>query len=192
LRGLLRRGLDGSGFDLSPEMIERAARLDPDHADRYYVADMHDTANAPGGPFHLVFSLGNTISHLSSLEEIGHWIRAVASVLTNGGRIALQFMDVSDLSVGETIDLPQLTSWYGNQTVALDRRYLRDSATTIRFDAVLRGPGNRTVGPISNTLQVVTVDRLKEWMISLGFNELSVIPDGRARTVHATLPGRLQ
>lgn len=187
LRELLRRGLDGWGLDLSTEMIDIAARHDPDHAHRYRSTDMGNVADHPAGPFHLVYTLGNTISHLPSHDDAYRWIQTVASALTPGGSLVVQFMDVSLLAIGESMNLPELIGTAPGGIVSMERRFTRQSATTLRFDAVLRRPDTETQHSITNTLLVLSTDEVERALQEAGFGKITLNSSSWSRTVCAKL-----
>ncbi|MEX2443938.1 MAG: hypothetical protein WD492_10055 [Alkalispirochaeta sp.] len=128
-----------------------------------------------------------TGAHLSSLTEVSRWIHHAASIVTAGGQLVIQFMDASPLPVGGGIKLPQLTSSRHGQQVSMDRRYLRETSTTLRFDTHLRIPEKGVDHPMSNNLLVLSGDELKQMLSSAGFTGISVISSSLSRTVRATI-----
>ncbi len=187
LRELLRRDIDGWGIDLSHEMVDVAIRYDPDHADRYQVADMETLAGHPAAPFDLIYSLGNTVSHLPSPRDVYTWMQTARSTLNPGGALIVQFMDVSDLSIEASIDLPQLTATTRAGQVSMERRYTRTTETTVTFDATLRNPREAPRRTSSNTLLVFSPEQIVQVLKSAGFDEINVDYHSRSRTVCATL-----
>jgi len=72
-RSLLARGVDCYATDLSSRMIERARSLARAHGidtSRFAIADMRETHRHRAAPFDLVFCMGNSVSHLASLDEV--------------------------------------------------------------------------------------------------------------------------
>jgi hypothetical protein len=138
-------------------------------------------------PFNLVYTLGNTISHLPSHEDATHWIHTVTSALASGGALILQFMDVTSAPVGETLRLPDLTATTRDGSVSLERRYLRKSAARVRFDATLRRPDSTHEHAISNDLLVLSTDEVVRTMNMAGFREITVNSSSWSRTVCGTI-----
>lgn len=76
------------GLDTSPAMLERLAQRDPDGLVRGVVANM--AGPLPGGPYELVFVAYNTLFNLTSTELQEACFRAVADILTPGGRFVVE------------------------------------------------------------------------------------------------------
>jgi SAM-dependent methyltransferase len=94
---LLDRGYLVSGCDLSPEMIDAAARKFDDRVVDLFVADMRDLP--PLGTYDLVTCIDDAINYLLSEEELTDAFRSVAGILSPRGIYAF---DVNSLRTYHT------------------------------------------------------------------------------------------
>ncbi len=141
------------------------------------------------GQFDVVFSVGNTISHLASYDEVARWFTSVRHILRDNGVLIVRFVDVSNLAVGAFRDLPTLSGSAAGTAGAADptrlgdapvrdatvpkvtmrRRYTRVSERSIRFDAsisVEEGEERRT----AMNLLLLTPDGVRDMFSRAGFS----------------------
>jgi 2-polyprenyl-3-methyl-5-hydroxy-6-metoxy-1,4-benzoquinol methylase len=89
---LAQLGVKVTAVDVSPAMIsfvqEHASQRSVDI--RAVVAGFEDIPGIVGGSYDAVFSLGNSMAHANSKEELLVWLRAFASVLNPGGILFIQ------------------------------------------------------------------------------------------------------
>ena len=83
-------GATVAAFDLSPDMIALAQQRRPHPAITYAVGDMRALT---GGPWDLAICLGNSLSLLNSLDDVGNAFSAAAAVLAPGGLYAIQILN---------------------------------------------------------------------------------------------------
>ncbi|MDA3949965.1 MAG: methyltransferase domain-containing protein [Spirochaeta sp.] len=189
VRAFHEAGVHTWGTDLSPEMIEIARQRDPANQATYTVADLRDVFTHHAAPFDLIFSIGNTLAHLSDWGAVRNWIETLPAALrTNSGSVVVQFVDLSSLEQDTGRDLPVLQASTEFGPVEMQRRYTRTDDHHYRMDAWLTtpagesapGPGNGT-GPgsstreheISQSLLVLDADRVFAAFRSAGFTEIA-------------------
>jgi cyclopropane fatty-acyl-phospholipid synthase-like methyltransferase len=166
-RALLRRGVDAYGVDLSQPMIRRGrelARMEGLDPARLAVGDMMRVRSHPAVPFELIFCVGNSISHLASVEQVGGFIAEASAALRLGGALVLQFVAVSTMDEGEELVLPDLRAG----DVAMRRVYTRTSERSVRFDAWLEDHH------VSQRLLVLDVAEVTAALESAGLRESRV------------------
>jgi SAM-dependent methyltransferase len=195
-------GVHTWGTDLSPEMIAVARQRDPGNAATYTVADMRDVFTPPAAPFDLVFSIGNTLAHLSDWGTVRNWIETLPAALrTESGSVVVQFVDLSSLETGSSRDLPVLHAKAESGPVEMRRRYTRTDDHHYRMEAWLTvpevdtaaegsggGPGDNhgansypgatikagtTEHNISQTLLVLDTERVATAFRAAGFTEIT-------------------
>ncbi len=159
-RALWKRGFKVVGIDDNERMIEEAQeRLRTDEyreAEKYsriqphfQVMDMRtiDTyfeANS----FDALFSLGNTLVHLQSSEEIGVFLDAAETVLKPGGRLVVQILNYDYILDERITRLPLIeTSGYrfhrsyelpGDDGLVTFRGVLEEKGSGMRIESVTR------------------------------------------------------
>ena len=172
VRRLARSGLEVFGVDLSEAMItqgrEIAAEsgLDPD---RLTAGDMMAIDDHPCVPFDLVYCIGNSISHLPTMEDIERFVAAGARALGSAGTLVLQYVTVGVLAVGDAFELPDLEA----QGVTLERTYRRRNASEIEFEASLKVAGE-VPQSISQRLLVIDDERMVGGLREAGFGSVDV------------------
>jgi len=217
VRALREAGIAAWGTDLSPEMIARGIELmrggtaepgpwngrnridtqQSESAEILSVGDLRSAQAHPAAPFDLVYSIGNTIAHLSSAAEVAEWIGTLPAILRRPhGTVVVQFVDLAHLPVGSDRELPILgggaprerSSANGdrNGTVhtpeatrhaTMQRRYTRVSPERYRMDATItvddRSSGTAGEITVSQMLLVLETDRMIDAFRSAGFDSVS-------------------
>ncbi|MGH3088351.1 MAG: class I SAM-dependent methyltransferase [Rubrobacteraceae bacterium] len=98
--------VDSSGILLQ----ELRDRLTTDLAIRPVLGDMRDPQSyAENGPFEVAVCMGDTLTHLRSREEVSALIRNVCDVLEEGGKLVLQFRDLTRELKGANRAIPVRT-----------------------------------------------------------------------------------
>ncbi|MFW5796691.1 MAG: hypothetical protein ACOCV0_05770, partial [Alkalispirochaeta sp.] len=210
---MIARGIElmGSGT-AEPDLEDGRNRLDPDptgkphHPEKAHhpgkgkilsVGDLRSAKAHPEAPFDLVYSIGNTIAHLSSAEEVDEWIGTLPAILYRPhGTVVVQFVDLAHLPVGSGRELPLLgdgASEDGESTngdprgerhasdtshrATMRRRYTRVSPERYRMDATItvtgRGGYPLRETSISQMLLVLEPGRLIDAFRSAGFKSVT-------------------
>jgi SAM-dependent methyltransferase len=105
--GMLDRGWEVTAFDASPEMVRRA-KMKAEGRARVEVADMRQLPAL--GAFDLVWSLGDVVNYLLTVEELERAVAGMAGNLAPGG---LLLFDTNTL-------LTYRTLWAERQAVSVD------------------------------------------------------------------------
>lgn len=172
VRRLAREGVDVRGVDLSRQMIERGraiARSEGVDPDRLSVGNMMEIDEHSRAPFDLVYCIGNSISHLGSLDEIRRFVASAVKALRRRGTIALQYVSVGSLAVGAAFDLPPLTA----PGAIMRRTYRRLGPAEIEFAAALetdREPSRS----ISQHLLVIDDEAMLAMLREAGFGRVEL------------------
>ncbi len=99
-----------TGIDLDPMMIARAnEKKMADNVD-FSVGNMleFDQLIAGGEAFDFVYSIGNSIVHLNSLEDIGELLAKVYECLKPGGGLVIQVVNFSRVLSQNITSLPTI------------------------------------------------------------------------------------
>jgi len=163
---LAAAGTDVRGVDGSPDLIAIGRRRSP-NPDRLDVLDMTAIAGYPHAPLGLVFCIGNSLPHLGSVTDVRKVLNDVANLLGPAGVFVLQYVETENLPVGETKVLPTLAAG----PVQFERRYVRATADTTRFEARLVNGG---VHEMENVLLVFRSDEVSTWLRAAGFVDITV------------------
>ncbi|MFW5694262.1 MAG: class I SAM-dependent methyltransferase [Alkalispirochaeta sp.] len=131
-------GLEVYGIDYSPEMVEIAKMRRPDRVSRM---DMRNIGDHAARPFSLIYSIGNSLSHLPLPGDVARFLAACRTSLMPEGGIILQTIDVSDLDHGAVLPLETLEG----QDARMKRSYTigrasLEGAKEIHFEALLHRP----------------------------------------------------
>ena len=124
---LHRRGVDVSGVDASPRMVERLRSKGGEKID-VRIGTMTELDGL--GPFTLVYVVANTFFGLLTQEEQVECFQAVAGVLRPGGHFVMEAF------------VPDVTRFDRNQRLEVTNF---DGASVVEFDAALYDPRTQTV-----------------------------------------------
>lgn len=101
---LAARGLDISGVDASPEMVELLRAKPGGTAVTVTIGDMVDPH--PAGPFALVFAAYNTFFNLTTENEQQQCFHSVAQRLVDGGRFVIEaFVPEAEIASGPNVSV---------------------------------------------------------------------------------------
>jgi len=129
-------GFEITGIDSDAEMV-RLSRLKSERSPgiRFAVMDMRDLVQHFGpSAYHCVICFGNTLVHLSSMEEIAAFVRQVRAVLKDGGLFLLQILNYDHVLDHGITRLPLIE----NDRIRFERTYRTDEKSgLVRFTTVL-------------------------------------------------------
>ncbi len=107
-----RRSATVKAFDLDEDMIERAREKCPQainvqfkQGDLSRIGELYSNI-----VFDLIYCLGNTLVHLSGLEEIEHFVSSSRSLLKPEGKLLLQVVNYDRILSGNIDALPTIES----------------------------------------------------------------------------------
>lgn len=92
---LAERGFSVTAVDSSPELCAELERLRGTHAIRVVLADLVEFAASDAERYELVLCVGDTLTHLESLDRVLALADALAERVIVGGRLVLGFRDMS-------------------------------------------------------------------------------------------------
>jgi ubiquinone/menaquinone biosynthesis C-methylase UbiE len=101
-----RWGMDATGSDLSPSMVEQAqrdARAEGIHAVTYVVADFRELARHFRDPFQAVICTGNSLPLAGSAEDVRTAIKGMFDVLAPGGVVVLHALNYALIPDGANV-----------------------------------------------------------------------------------------
>ena len=181
-------GFDAYGIDNSPEMIEIAQGRQPSRFERM---DMRKVADHHRRPFSLVYSIGNSVTHLPMLGDVAGFLSSVHQALAPKGVAVLQTIDVSDLAPGTVYPLPTLAG----KSARLDRAYTVDGSgpdetPEVRFDAQLYLPGEEEPRELTQRLMGLSPDKLRLLMEDQGFRNVKMT-EGFTETAYRSTDSRV-
>ena len=120
------RGLDVTGIDTSPSMLEQLHARGGDRAVAAVLGDMVD--DLPAGPFEVAFIAYNSLFNLESAERQRACFAAVAARLVPGGRFVVEAF-VPDDREGPIVAVRSMTA---TEVVLVDLRARSGDATCPR------------------------------------------------------------
>lgn len=166
---LSRDGYLSSGIDLSAAMIEKAreeVRENGVEAD-FRVGDMRQLPELYQEPFDGILCFGNTIVHLTSLEELQEFFQEVADLLEEGGVFLFQIVNYDRIFSQNIRELPLIEN--EEKKLTFFRKYVLDDASgLINFHTRLVIDGE-VKAEHSVPLYPLTSNEVRELLAMAGF-----------------------
>ncbi|WP_319475643.1 class I SAM-dependent methyltransferase [Marispirochaeta aestuarii] len=142
---IARKGIPGSGFDADDEMVRKAEEkaagiegvVDFRKAGLTEAAELYTPSS-----FSALLCMGNTIAHVQDPQELNRMISGFASLLTEGGRLAIQLLNYDCILAQRPEELPSLTAETDDLKLSFFRRY-RYEREHILFTGTLRAESPR-------------------------------------------------
>jgi SAM-dependent methyltransferase len=103
---LARAGFQVLAVDTSAHLLEELRRHSVDLPVRTLQANLRDFARHLSAPADLILCMGDTLTHLQSMDEIEQLLGAVAASLRPGGRFVATFRDYRQLPLAEQRFIP--------------------------------------------------------------------------------------
>lgn len=103
---LARAGFEVLAIDTSSYLLEQLRKHGTGLAVAAVQADLRDFARHIAAPADLILCMGDTLTHLSTTEEIQLLVRDVAASLRPGGRFMATFRDYRQLPSGDKRFIP--------------------------------------------------------------------------------------
>ncbi len=108
------------GIDLNTEMIDIAKNQFPSSNLQFKEASMLDLdEDFPGIDFDGIYCFGNTLVHLNSMTEIGHFFSSARKHLSDRGKLMVQILNYDYILDNEITDLPLIDT----DTIGFIRKY---------------------------------------------------------------------
>lgn len=110
-RCLQDAGMESRGMDLSPGMIDIAAKENPDIP--FDVADM--VTYSPNDTFDLITCTGDALNHISDPKAIGQIFNNTHRLMNPGGHFVFDLLDEGEVSTSEPFEMdfsPTTRVWF--------------------------------------------------------------------------------
>ncbi len=126
-----RRGAAVKAFDLDADMIDRAKEKCPQAINvQFKKGDLSRIGELyPNEVFNLIYCLGNTLVHLSGLEELEHFVSSSRNLLKREGKLLLQVVNYDRILSSNIDALPTIESDH----YIFERLYNEISSNSIVF-----------------------------------------------------------
>lgn len=173
---LMRRGMNVTGIDLNPAMVQSACRRNPEPRTncRFLRMDMMETGKALAHEaWDIVLCLGNTLVHLSSMSEIRSFISQVYSLLKPGGYFIFQVVNYERIIAEKMSGLPPIET--GRARFERDYRF-RDDGRVV-FETGLFSSSGQLVFRDSVVLFPAKIDELSAAAKAAGFAQQELFDD---------------
>ena len=167
-KALIERGYNVVGLDMEPSMIEEAIEngLDAEVLDMLKIDELH-------GDYDFIYSVGNSIPHLNSMDEVITFLEKAYQKLKNDGVIVIQNINFNrfwrnDAIEGEHLgDLPTIK---GDDYTFVREYYRRDMK--IGFKTLINYKDKHYI----NEVELLPIDpyKLADTMIKIGFKDLEL------------------
>jgi SAM-dependent methyltransferase len=182
---LARMGYDVCAFDLDSPMVESmvAKTEGDDNPPRALVYDMSHLSGLNVGSFDLVYSIGNTLVHLDSLEAVDRFLTDVRDKLNEGGALVIQIVNYDRVLQRHDLSLPLIERQEGR--VQFRRVYeLTDSRIVFHGHLEIEGQGALEA---STTLLPVLSEDLMSSLNRAGYREVKLYGgfDGSEHTLES-------
>jgi SAM-dependent methyltransferase len=139
---LARLGYEVCAFDTDSPMVEQLVLKteNDDTPPRALVYDMRRLSGLNVGAFDLIYSIGNTIVHLDSLEEVGQLMKDCYDKLNEGGSIVIQTVNYDRVLERNELSLPLIDRQEGR--MRFHRSYeIKDSRIVFNGQLEIEGEG---------------------------------------------------
>ncbi len=167
-RALTGLGYPAVGIDPDREMIKQAEKLAKGTIP-FYSVGMQDIGNRfPENSFEAVLCLGNTLAHLTDLNEIETFFADVSRILVTGGSFVFQTVNFDRILQKGMPEFPVIE----RKNIRFTRHYEQmENDKGIRFTTILETGSERKKQIGSCRLFPVTKKELKATLIKTGFSE---------------------
>lgn len=172
-------GHNVDGVDLDPSMIRSGEKKVGNLKINLQNGDMREIKQIfPKKKYDLIYSIGNSIVHLESREEIKKLIFDIHSMLNKDGKIILQIVNYERIKKYNITDLPMIEN--KDKGVVFLRRYKqRDDISKIEFETDLSVKDDLIVKHFYNRVSLIPIlgAELKDILLSEGFSEVELYGD---------------
>lgn len=158
-----------TGLDLEPAMIRKAhAMLSEESTVRFKVGNMLELQFLfPQAYFDNLLCLGNTLPHLSSIEEMAQFLESAKEVLSNTSRIVLQIMNYDRILQSGTMSFPLLST----RRIEFKRSY-EPAGEKVLFNTEIKELATDEIFRNSVLLYPLRREELTQLLESAGFTNL--------------------
>jgi len=169
---LARLGYEVCAFDTDSPMVEQLVSKteNDDTPPRALVYDMRRLSGLNVGAFDLIYSIGNTIVHLDSLEEVNQLMKDCYEKLNDGGSIIIQTVNYDRVLHRNELSLPLIDRQEGR--MKFHRSYeLKESRIVFNGQLEIEGEGKLEASTV--LLPVVSKDLIHALEVA-GFRDVTI------------------
>ena len=177
---LMKRGMDVTGIDLNPSMIQSACRRNPEPRTnaRFFRMDMLDIAKTfAAGHFDLVLCLGNTMVHLDGPDSILRFLKQARTVCRSGGAFICQVVNYERVLREGLTRLPTIET----SRARFEREYRNRDDGRISFEATIFSSSGQAVFRDRTALYPATPMELRDLLKEAGFGAVELYDDFSGR-----------
>lgn len=179
VQSLGKLGHNVDGVDLDASMIRSGEKKVGNLKINFQNGDMREVNQIfTKKKYDLVYSIGNSIVHLESREEIKKLISDIHSMLIKDGEIILQIVNYERIKKYNITELPIIEN--KDKGVVFLRRYKqRNDIAKIEFETDLAVKDNLIVKHFYNRISLIPIlgSELKDILLSEGFSEVELYGD---------------
>jgi len=177
---LAKSGYSVTGIDLDAEMVNKAKKkaVNQDLDLTILKCDMLNIKETIKEKFDLIFCIGNSLVHLSSLDEIREALKQMYGRLEDGGKLILQIINYDKVINHKLDGLPTIK----NDEIGLEfvRKYLYDEQKDIiKFNTVLTVENKDEKEEFKNSIELLPLRSadLERLLKEAGFCEIEFYGD---------------
>jgi len=168
---LAKLGHQVTAIDLDAEMIKQTNKRNSNLTSQ--VMNMLDISNL-ANQFDLIYSLGNSIVHLDSLQEIEAFFRQAYLKLKDNGKLLIQIINYDRILDHNIKSLATINNKEANLSFVRNYTYLKEEGK-IAFNTILKHNGKE----IENTVKLLAIRQAELISIlkNVGFSNIKFFGD---------------
>lgn len=166
---LSQKGADVLGIDLNTDLLNQALQFKKAGSLHFQRGNMLELKNDfKRSQFDAVVCFGNTLVHLSTLDQVGEMLSSTKFVLKSGGKLLLQILNYDYILAEQIEELPLIET----DLIRFKRRYEWDDMKSIRFITELTLKDENSILHNETFLLPLKHDELKRALEKSGFKEI--------------------
>jgi glycine/sarcosine N-methyltransferase len=170
LNKLSEFGFYGFGVDLDHEMIQIANTEKTSEKIDFYEMDMLEIDTFKARSFDMIYSIGNSIVHLSSVDQVKELLMKAYQLLKPKGEIILQIINYDRILDQNVTQLPTIS----NDGLSMERKYQIEN-NRVLFRTVLHIAHHTFENEV--TLLPMRSDMLLKTLTDIGFRKCEMYGD---------------
>lgn len=173
---LMKKGMDVTGIDLNPSMIQSACRRNPEPRTnaRFFLMNMMEIGTSfAHGRFDIILCLGNTLVHLEGPEQILSFLKQARDLLRPGGALVFQTVNYAKILSEDIMRLPTIET----TRARFEREYRHRDDGRLSFEATIFASNGQPVFKDRVALYPATAAELTELVKEAGLKRLDLFED---------------
>ncbi|MFA6505146.1 MAG: class I SAM-dependent methyltransferase [Treponemataceae bacterium] len=173
---LMKKGMDVTGIDLNPSMIQSACRRNPEPRTnaRFFLMNMMEVGSAfSHGRFDIIVCLGNTLVHLDGPAQILSFLKQARDLLRPGGALVFQTVNYAKVLSENITRLPTIETTRSR----FEREYRQRDDGRISFEATIFASNGQAVFRDRVALYPATPTELTDLVKEAGLKRLDLFED---------------